>query len=63
MKPVKARKKRSASLTVGCARQRAEPHAESRVSGLSANKRGRQTMDEGITSFVGLDVHKETIRI
>lgn len=55
--------KRSASLTVGCARRRAEPHAEGRGSGLSANNRGRQTMSEGITSFVGLDVHKDTVAV
>jgi transposase len=63
MKLNNAGTKRSVSLTVGCAHQRAEPHAEGRASGLSAKSRGRQTMDEGITSFVGLDVHKDTIAV
>jgi transposase len=60
---MKAGVKRSASRIVGCAHKRAEPHAETRVSALSADSQRRQTMNESITWFVGLDVHKDTIAI
>jgi len=55
------RAKRSASHTVDCAGDRAEPHAEA-SRGASSAKR-RQTMHESITAYVGLDVHKETIAV
>lgn len=55
--------KRSASRsTVGCALSRAEPHVESR-KGVIYAKHGRQTMDEIITAYVGLDWHAESTAI
>src|ERR1700728_36325 len=56
-------RKRSASRIVGCAPRCAEPHAETPESVLTATTQRRQTMDESITSFVGLDVHKDSIAI
>ena len=54
---------RSAScFIVGCARVRAEPHTERRVSVLCKHHR-RQTMDDDTTAFVGLDVHKDSIAV
>jgi hypothetical protein len=52
MKSIRA--KRSASRTVDCAGNRAEPHAEAPRGALSAKR--RQTMHESITAYVGLDV-------
>ena len=47
--------KRSASRsTVGCALSRAEPHVERR-EGIIYTKHRRQTLDEIITAYVGLD--------
>jgi hypothetical protein len=52
--------KRSASRsTVGCALSRAEPHVEGR-KGVIYTKHRRQTMDEIITAYVGLDAHAES---
>jgi hypothetical protein len=54
---------RSASRSaVGCAPARAEPHVERRDS-VIYTKHGRQTMNETITGFVGLDVHAESSAI
>ena len=57
------RKKRSASHIVGCAPKCAEPHAETPEGVLSAANQRRQTVEEFISSFVGLDVHKDSIAI
>src|SRR5262249_28107248 len=55
--------KRSASRsTVGCARSCAEPHVE-RCMSVIYTKHRRQTMDETITGFVGLDAHAESTAI
>jgi transposase len=55
--------KRSASRsTVGCAIARAEPHVERR-KGVIYSKHKRQTMDEIITAYVGLDAHAESTAI
>jgi hypothetical protein len=52
--------KRSASRsTVGCALSRAEPHIEGR-KGVIYTRHRRQTMDEIITAYVGLDAHAES---
>ena len=48
--------------TVGCARGCVEPHVERRES-VIYSKHGRQTMDETITGFVGLDSHAESSAI
>ena len=57
------RGKRSASRIVGCAPRCAEPHAETPESVLTATNQRRQTVYESITSFVGLDVHKDSTAI
>lgn len=54
--------KRSASSIVGCAPRCAEPHAE-RPRATICNVQGRQTVNKAITSFVGLDVHKDSTAI
>jgi transposase len=59
MKVIRA--KRSASRTVDCAGNRAEPHAEAPRGALSAKR--RQTMHESITAYVRLDVHKDSIAV
>jgi hypothetical protein len=57
------RAKRSASRsTVGCAIARAEPHVERR-KGVIYTEHRRQTMDEIITAYVGLDAHAESTAI
>ena len=56
------KRKRSASGIVGCALSCAEPHAE-RPRATICNVQGRQTVDKTITSFVGLDVHKDSTAI
>src|SRR5258708_7790569 len=48
--------------SVGCAIARAEPHVERR-KGVNYNEHRRQTMDENITSYVGLDAHAESSAI
>src|SRR5687768_8343597 len=58
----KIKGKRSASSIVGCAPRCAEPHAE-RPRATSCNSQRRQTMSKPITSFVGLDVHKDSTAI
>src|SRR6516225_841679 len=58
---IKIRATRSAPRTAGCAANCAEAHAEA-AGGASSAKR-RQTMQEGNTTFVGLDVHKDSIAI
>jgi len=55
--------KRSASSIVGCAPRCAEPHAETPEGVLTASIQRRQTMSKTITSFVGLDVHKDSTAI
>src|SRR6202050_3246812 len=55
------RAKRSASRSVDCTGDRAEPYAEAPRGALSAKR--RQTMHEGITAYVGLDVHKDYIAV
>jgi hypothetical protein len=57
------RGKRPASHIVGCAPKCAEPHAETPEGVLTATIQRRQTMDKCITSFVGLDVHKDSTAI
>jgi|SRR6516225_8359014 len=53
--------KRSASRsTVGCARACAEPHGERREFVIYSR---RQTMDENVTAFVGVDAHAESTAI
>jgi hypothetical protein len=47
---------------VGCALSRAEPHVE-RHEGVVYTKHRRQTMDEIITAYVGLDSHAESTAI
>jgi hypothetical protein len=42
---------------LGCA----EPHAEAPEEGDCLQSQRRQTMNDFITSFVGLDVHKDSI--
>jgi hypothetical protein len=59
----KVRGKRSASSTVGCAPRCAEPHAETPRGVLTATIQRRQTVSKSITSFVGLDVHKDSTAI
>jgi transposase len=55
--------KRSASRsTVGCALSRAEPHVERRKDVIYTKHR-RQTMDEIITAYVGLDAHAESTAV
>jgi transposase len=44
---------------VGCAQLRAEPHVERRA-GVIYTKYRRQTMQETITAFIGLDAHAES---
>src|SRR5574341_874039 len=58
----KIKGKRTASIIVGCAPRCAEPHAE-RPRATICNSQRRQTMNKAITSFVGLDVHKDTTSI
>ena len=55
--------KRSASSIVGCAPKCAEPHAETPESVLTAIIQRRQTVSNNITTFVGLDVHKDSTAI
>jgi transposase len=59
---VKKAKRSTSRSSVGCALSRAEPHVESR-KGVVYNKHGRQTMDEIITAYVGLDWHAESAAI
>lgn len=56
------RVKRSASSIVDCAPRCAEPHAE-RPRATICNIQRRQTLDKSITSFVGLDVHRDSTAI
>jgi hypothetical protein len=55
--------KRSASSIVGCAPRCAEPHAETPRGVLTATFRGGRPVNKSITTFVGLDVHKESTAI
>lgn len=55
--------KRSASSIVGCAPRCAEPHAETPEGVLTAAFRGGRPVSKAITSFVGLDVHKDSTAI
>src|SRR5215472_10609634 len=59
----RVRGKRSASSIVGCAPRCAEPHAETPPGVLTASIHRRQTVSKNITSFVGLDVHKDSTAI
>jgi len=59
----KIKGKRSASSIVGCAPRCAEPHAETPEGVLTATIHRRQTVSKSITSFVGLDVHKDSTAI
>jgi len=47
---------------VGCALSRAEPHVERR-KGIIYTKHRRQTLDEIITAYIGLDAHAESTAI
>src|SRR5438046_10545452 len=55
--------KRSASSIVGCAPRCAEPHAETPEGVLPQPFRGGRPVSKTITSFVGLDVHKDSTAI
>src|SRR5207302_8942408 len=55
--------KRSASSIVGCAPRCAEPHAETPEGALPQAFRGGRPVSKTITSFVGLDVHKDSTAI
>src|SRR5437016_182949 len=55
--------KRSASSIVGCAPKCAEPHAETPEGVLPQTFRGGRPVSKTITSFVGLDVHKDSTAI
>jgi hypothetical protein len=57
------RGKRSASSIVGCAPRCAEPHAETPEGVLPQAFRGGRPVSKTITSFVGLDVHKDSTAI
>jgi transposase len=52
----------SVSHIVGCVVADAEPHAQA-PRGSCAQCIGRQTVKETITSYVGLDIHKDSIAI
>jgi hypothetical protein len=59
---VKKAKRSASRSTVGCAIARAEPHVERR-KGVIYTKHRRQTMDQIITAYVGLDAHAESTAI
>lgn len=60
---LKETKKRSASRIVGCAPRGAPSHMQSARGQTTASNSWRQTVNETIRFFVGLDVHKESIAV